>query len=304
MGDEEERGAGGGSSRIFSSALAAWGVISSAASTMATRRPPSAAVSWKKPVSARISSTVMAVLQALGLVVPGAAAEEELRRGERGELAEDRVVGGHVEGRGGAARDEEAGDAPGERRLADARRAGERQAWARRPVAAASRKRASAASWPKRTAVSRGCGAPGRRSGSGMSVIGRRARRRGRRPRPVRRWPGRRGSGRGTRRRARGSRRGAAAGSRGRGARSGPRRRRGRGRGRGRGPRAQVEDHREVGLEADGERVQRVDHGAQAGAGDALVDAGRNRRSGRRSPWRRGRARGGWCARGGRGGRR
>ena len=66
----------------------------------------------------------------------------------------------------------------------------------------------------------------------------------------------------------------------------------------------QVEDQREVGLEADDERVQRVDGAAQPGAGGALVDAGRSRRSGRRSPWRRGRAPGGWCARDGRGARR
>ena len=38
--------------------------------------------------------------------------------------------------------------------------------------------------------------------------------------------------------------------------------------------RGEVEDEGEVGLDADGERVQRVDHGAEAGAGDALVDAG------------------------------
>ena len=62
--------------------------------------------------------------QALALVVPGAPAEEELRRAEGRELAEDRVIGVHGEGRGSAAGDEVAGDAPGQRRLADAARAG------------------------------------------------------------------------------------------------------------------------------------------------------------------------------------
>ena len=64
--------------------------------------------------------------QALGLVVPGAAAEEELRRGEGGEPAEDRVARRHVEGRGGLAGDQVAGDAPGEGGLAGAGRAGDR----------------------------------------------------------------------------------------------------------------------------------------------------------------------------------
>ena len=106
-------------------------------------------------------------------------------------------------------------------------------------------------------------------------VMRRPPRRCGRRPRRGRRRRRPRGSGRETRRRARGSRRGGGPGSRGRGARSGPRRRRGRGR----GPRARSGSRSrisgEVGVEADGERVQGVDGGAEVGAGGALVDAGR-----------------------------
>ena len=105
--------------------------------------------------------------QALGLVVPGAAAEEELRRGEGGELAEDRVARAPCRGSGRPRRRRGGGRCARRGWPCRCRRGPViAQAWCRRPVAAASRKRASAASWPKRTAVSRGCGAPGRRSGS------------------------------------------------------------------------------------------------------------------------------------------
>ena len=221
--------------------------------------------------------------QALGLVVPGAAAEEELRRGEGGELAEDRVVAGHVEGR--------ARRSPATRwramrqasvALPTPRGPVISQAWCRRPVAAASRKRASAASWPKRTAVSRGCGAPGRRSGSSGAAL-MRATARGDAGRDL---VG--GAGGGDDAAAGGELGGEREEARAQAAwKSGPKRsKRSSALPRAR-PRAsatlgrEVEDEGEVGLDADGERVQRVDDARAGRRGRRPGRRGWNRRSGR-----------------------
>ena len=97
------------------------------------------------------------------------------RAGGRGRAAGGRArrpggrpasAGAMCQAAAGAARQQVAGDAPGERRLADAARAGDQPAVMRPPGGERRQELRLRRPCPKSAAVSRGCGAPGSRSGS------------------------------------------------------------------------------------------------------------------------------------------
>ena len=100
--------------------------MSSAPSTMATRQPPSAGVSAMKALTLRTSSTAIWVRMRLRLRIVAALGDVEVGVAAGGDATEGGVGGVEVQAVvRRAAGQQEAGEAVGERRLADAVRAGD-----------------------------------------------------------------------------------------------------------------------------------------------------------------------------------
>ena len=136
----------GGSSRIFSSALAALRFIASAPSRTTTRQPPSAGVRRRKPaMAAGVVDDDLAALSRLRLRIdsrarpPGGRDGRPRRRGETPDAPARRRARSAARREEPAASrralgEEKAGEAKGQRRLADAARPGD-QPGMRQPAA-------------------------------------------------------------------------------------------------------------------------------------------------------------------------